>query len=130
MKHIKEDKAREVSEYQGRPVTSYKSEACKAALEGSVVKYTPEYDVYETAAELKEQGKWPNDSTILDFVNNRAKTSAVAEAYQTAIKPFKAEYDESPEKARADFIKSALNAPGMTLEKANAIADSVGFKVA
>lgn len=124
MKHIIEDKARVVTEYQGKPVSSY-----KAANGQSQVTYTPEYDEFDSAAEVKESGNWPNDAAILDMVNNKNKTAGVAKAYQAAIAPLKAEYDESPEKARADFIKSAMNAPGMTIEKANAIANSVGFKV-
>src|SRR5689334_6977650 len=120
MKHITEDKPREVSEYQGKPVSSYKASEGK-----SVIYYSPEYDEFETPAEVKEAGEWPNDKDILDMVNARAKTSAVAKAYQDAVKSLKAEYENSPEKARADFIKSAMQAPGMTTEKANAIADSV-----
>ena len=121
-KTVREDKPRSFTEYQGKNVASFK------CSEGATkVEYTPEYVQYDTSSEAREAGKWPNDDTILSMLNQRIKTAGVASAYQAAVAPYKAEFDNSPAKLRKDFIDSALAGGKVTQEQAEALADSLGF---
>ena len=120
MKHIKEDKPRSFTTYQERPVSSYKCANGKTAIE-----YSPEYDEFETREEAGDA--WPNNATILDWLNQKNKTASVAKSYQAAAAPFKAEYDGSPAKLRKDFVDSAVAGGKVSREDAEKLADSLGF---
>jgi hypothetical protein len=85
----------EVSEYQGRPVSP-------------AIKYSGESKEYETIAEVKEAGEWPNDKEILTFVNKKAFTAAKAKSYQEATKELKKAYEDSPEYKFAETVKNIM----------------------
>lgn len=105
---------REVREYQGQPVSP-------------AIVYSAEFEAFENVAELRNAGAFPNDKEILDTVNNKLRTAAIASAYQKATADLKKAYENSPAKARKDFVETAMRAP-MDREAAEKLADTLGFK--
>lgn len=88
------------------------------------VPYSFDYQEFETIAEVKEAGKWPNDGEILDVVNRKLLTASKAKAYQKATEDLKKTYEASDEYKKAQFLKSASLIPGMTPARAEAMYES------
>jgi hypothetical protein len=114
---------REVKEFQGQPISAFG--------QSEPLYYTPEYNEFTTIDEVRAAGEWPNEKDILDSVNAKRKTAAVAKAYQEVVKPVKERWDRSKAKARKDFIESARLAPafkGKSDAELAAFADSMGYE--
>lgn len=88
------------------------------------VVYEFAYQEFETIAEVKEAGKWPNDGEILDVVNRKILTAAKAKSYQKATEDLKKVYEASDDYKKAQFLKSAMLLPGMTAARAEAMYES------
>ena len=101
------------------------------------ISYSGSAKQYDTKEEAIAAGEWPDsaDAFVLKGVNARLLASAKSAAYQAATKSLKDAYEKSPEKARKDFIESALKSPKFAnIADVNArnqavsdFADSMGF---
>ncbi len=96
-----------VEEYQGKKLDKPIKYA-SGDKNGDGTERVPFAEAYETVAELKASEDFPGDSDILKFVNARKLTSAKAQAYQTATKDLKAQYEASPEYQRKNLIDAML----------------------
>ena len=96
-----------VVEYQGKKLDKPIKYA-SGDKNGDGTERVPFADAYENIAELKGSEDWPSDSDVLKFVNGRKLTSAKAQAYQTATKDLKAQYEASPEYQRKNLIDAML----------------------
>ena len=81
-------------------------------------------ELFESAAEVKEQGQWPNDAAILDFINGKIVANTRQATTQQLLKDagFEKPNAENSEDVRlATMVKMIrLSKPG--LSEADAIA--------
>lgn len=108
MKTISENGS--VAEYQGKKLDT-------------PITYNFDANQYENLTEAKESEDWLSDAEILRVINTKKKTAAKAAAYQEATAKLKADYENSTDFKRNNFVKAAM-AAGFSQAEAEALAAS------
>lgn len=88
------------------------------------ITFSFEYDAFETPAEVREAGKWPNDAAVLSFVNANEKRNAMSNARAKAVADVVAKIQETPAYKMSALVKQILIANDkLTPEQARAVAE-------
>lgn len=93
----------EVSNAFGKPVSYYKKDVNSIPFEG-------EFEVYQDAAEVRTRGEWPNDATIVDFLNAQLKANARAKFTAEALEKAGIEKPKAddPQVIHANMVKQLM----------------------
>jgi hypothetical protein len=87
------------------------------------IKFSYEFEAFESVNEIREAGEWPNEKEVLDYANAKRERSALSSARNTAMEDVASKIRETREYKVSQFVAAAV-AAGMTREAAQAIAES------
>jgi hypothetical protein len=87
------------------------------------IAFSYEHDAFESPAEVREAGEWPNDAEVVDYANAKRERTALSKARNEAMETVAAKIRDTREYKVAQFVNAAV-AAGMAREVAQGIAES------